>query len=229
MSQPTDVKTYRRHQSIVFLRTKEAFGGLSNMAAGYPLLVNGAHILTAEALYQACRFPHLPEVQKLIIGQASPMAAKMKSKPYRKDSRSDWEQVNVEIMRWCLHIKLAQNWERFGELLLSTGERPIVEESKRDAFWGAKPTDTDTLVGMNVLGRLLVELREQLCGPEADELQVVQPLSLPDFLLLGQPIRINQRSDMQPQPMLIPDSLNQSSVKQLTIEDVLEDSEKANA
>jgi len=167
-------------------------------------------------------------VQKLIIGQASPMAAKMKSKPHRKESRTDWEQVNVEVMRWCLHIKLAQNWKRFGELLLSTGEKPIVEESQRDVFWGAKPTDADILVGMNVLGRLLTELREQLGGQNAEELQIVQPPALPQFLLLGRPIRIIQRSDIQPQPMLIPDSLNPSPVKQLTIEELLGDSEKAN-
>ena len=66
------------------------------------------------------------------------MTAKMVSKPHRKDSRSDWDEVRVQIMRWCLRVKLAQHWETFGELLLSTGERPIVEESSRDPFWGAK-------------------------------------------------------------------------------------------
>lgn len=44
---------------------------------------------------------------------------------------------------------------------------PIVEESYRDQFWGAKPIDGETLVGMNILGRLLVELRERLRNPEA--------------------------------------------------------------
>jgi type I restriction enzyme S subunit len=185
---PLEESTYHRPDCVVFLKTHEAFGGLSNMAAGYPLVVNGVRILTAEALYQACRFPHLPEVQKLIVGQASPMAAKMKSKPYRKDSRPDWEQVNVEIMRWCLHVKLAQNWERFGELLLSTGEKPIVEESKKDAFWGAKPTEAETLVGRNVLGKLLMELREQVQGQDAEQLREVEPLALPDFLFVGRQI-----------------------------------------
>jgi ribA/ribD-fused uncharacterized protein len=193
MTQFTDIQTYRRWGVVIFLKTHELYGGLSNMAAGYPLVINGARILTSEALYQACRFPHRPEVQKLIIEQASPMAAKMKSKPHRKNSRPDWEQVNVDIMRWCLRVKLAQNWERFGDLLRSTGERPIIEESKRDAFWGAKPTDATTLVGRNVLGRLLMELRDQLCGPDAEALRAVQPLPLPDFLFLGQPIGVIER------------------------------------
>src|SRR6266566_7792794 len=121
--------TYRRDECAVFLRTTERYGGLSNMAGGYPLSIYGIRVLTSEALYQACRFPHLPDVQKLIIGQASPMTAKMKSKPYRKDSRSDWDAVRVNIMRWCLRVKLIQHWEKFGDLLLSTGDHPIFEES----------------------------------------------------------------------------------------------------
>ena len=89
------------------------------------------------------------------------MTAKIKSKPYRSDSRPDWDQVKVTIMRWCIRIKLVHNWERFSALLLDTGDRPIVEESRKDSFWGAKPIDAFTLVGMNVLGRLLMELEKQ--------------------------------------------------------------------
>jgi type I restriction enzyme S subunit len=158
------------------------------MAGGYPLSINGIRILTSEALYQACRFPHFPEIQKLIIGQKSPMAAKMKSKPYRKDSRPDWDDVRVQVMRWCLRVKLVQHWEKFGDLLLSTGNKPIVEESYRDQFWGAKPTDEETLCGANVLGRLLVELREKLRDSEAQKIWVVEPPPLADFFLLDRPI-----------------------------------------
>lgn len=176
-------QTYRRSESAVFLKTAEQFGGLSNMAGGYSLRINGIRILTSEALYQACRFPHMPEVQRIIIGQASPMTAKMKSKPYRKDSRPDWDDVRVDIMWWCLRVKLAQNWEKFGDLLLSTEGMPIVEESYRDPFWGAKPINGETLVGINILGRLLTELREQFRSAEREALRIVEPLNLPKFLL----------------------------------------------
>jgi len=198
-SQPTpnrqpeaQTRTYMRSQSAVFSKTKEGFGGLSNMAAGFPIRVNNVRILTSEALYQACRFPHLPHVQRLIIEQLSPMTAKMKSKPYRKESRPDWDRVRVKIMRWCLRVKLAQNWSEFSRLLLSTGDRPIVEESRKDDFWGAKVVsgDTDTLVGTNALGRLLMELREQVKHSDSDQLRRVEPLPLADFLLFGEPIRV---------------------------------------
>jgi ribA/ribD-fused uncharacterized protein len=183
------MRTYDRAKSVVFRRTSEEFGGLSNMAAGFPLTVNGIRILTSEALYQACRFPHMPEVQRLIIAQASPMTAKMKSKPYRHASRSDWDQVRVKIMRWCLRAKLAQSWVKFSELLLATGERPIVEESRKDHFWGAEPVDEQTLIGRNVLGRLLMELREEVKqSQDPKQLLRVEPLLIPDFLLDSRPI-----------------------------------------
>ena len=187
---PEQTRTYDRANSVVFLKTDEPFGGLSNMAGGFPLWVNGTRILTSEALYQACRFPHRPEVQALIIEQRSPMTAKMKSKPYRHDSRPDWDRVRVKVMRWCLRVKLAQNWRAFSELLLKTGERPIVEESRKDTFWGAKATEDGTLVGMNVLGRLLMELREVVKVEGREPLTSVQPLAIPDFLLGGRPIDI---------------------------------------
>lgn len=184
-------RTYSRKESVVFLKTDEPFGGLSNMAGGYPIHVNGVRILTSEALYQVCRFPHLPDVQKMIVGQISPMTAKMRSKPYRKDSRPDWDQVRVRIMRWCLRMKLANNWITFSELLLRTGERPIVEESRKDDFWGAKVIDDgNTLVGMNVLGRLLMELREQVKQQGRDAALDVAPPDIPQFLLLGRPIEV---------------------------------------
>jgi len=184
------LRTYVRGEVVVVYKTREAFGGLSNMASGYPLEINGVRILTTEALYQACRFPHLPDVQLEIIGQHSPMTAKMKSKPYRKDSRPDWDEVRYKIMRWCLRVKLAQNHEEFGRLLLATHDQPIVEQSRKDDYWGAKLADGvgETLIGQNILGRLLMELREKLKEDSEGTLRTVPAPGIPDFLLLGKPI-----------------------------------------
>jgi ribA/ribD-fused uncharacterized protein len=181
------IEVYRRWDATVFWKTREQFGGLSNMAPGFPLVVNGVRIPTSEALYQACRFPHRPEIQRLIMREANPKTAKDKSRLYLQETRPDWDQVRVDIMRWCLHVKLAQHWRRFGDLLLSTGNRPIVEESRKDDFWGAKPADNGMLVGRNVLGRLLMELRQALRS-SSPHLRQVQPLAIPHFLLYGQPI-----------------------------------------
>lgn len=181
-------RTYNRANSAVFLKTREKYGGLSNMAGGFPLVVNGVQIRTSEALYQACRFPHRPDLQHEIIAQKSPMTAKMKGKPYHHISRPDWDAVRVKIMRWCLQVKLAQNWDKFSELLLETGDMPIVEHSRRDDFWGAKPIDGETLVGTNALGRLLMELRERVKNEPRENLEYVAPLPISEFLLYERPI-----------------------------------------
>ena len=187
MAGPIEPRTYRRQECAVFRKTDERFGGPSNMAPGFPLSINGVPVWTAEAIYQACRFPHLPDVQRLIIGQASPMTAKMRSKPYREQSRPDWDEARLPIMRWCLRAKLVQNWERFSALLLATEERPIVEDSRRDDFWGAVASkdDPQTLAGRNVLGRLLMELRERVRKTTANDWPSVSPPKVPDFLLFG--------------------------------------------
>lgn len=184
-------RTYEQGEVVSFRKTREAFGGLSNMAAGYPLLVEGVRIGTSEALYQACRFPHLPEIQRLIIAESSPMTAKMRSKPYRGNSRDDWDNVRIPIMKWCLRVKLAQNWNKFGQLLLETGDRPIVEDSSRDDFWGAIRGEPGIFNGRNVLGRLLMDLRERL-RTDPESLQEVAPVAIPDFLLFGRQIFLVQ-------------------------------------
>jgi ribA/ribD-fused uncharacterized protein len=174
----------------VFFKVDEEFGGLSNMAGGYPLRVNGVAVTSSEALYQACRFPQQPDWQREIITQASPMAAKMKSKKEgrRQQSRPDWSAVQLDIMRWVLRIKFAQHPARMGGLFERTGNRAIVERSRKDPFWGAVEKEKDILNGSNHLGRLLMELRDLVRTRPREELLVVEPLAITDFLLLGQPI-----------------------------------------
>jgi ribA/ribD-fused uncharacterized protein len=193
------VRKYIKDKVVSFRKTKEAFGELSNMSAGFTLRVNDVKILTSEALYQACRFPHLPEVQKEIIEQKSPMAAKMKSKPYRKDSRSDWDDVRIEIMQWALRVKLAQNFLQFGLILEKTYPKAIVEDSRKDKFWGAvvDKKDDNLLIGVNALGRLLMDLREKYISDQKYNLLYVEPLSIPDFQLFGKPIEvIDERNNL---------------------------------
>ncbi|MGG6463220.1 NADAR family protein [Solilutibacter silvestris] len=183
----SQLRAYSRDDSIVFYKTKEAFGGLSNMASGYPLSVNGIFIPSSEALYQACRFPHLPQVQREIIQQPTPMYAKRVSEDWRSESREDWIRVRVNVMRWCLRVKACQNQDSFCTLLLSSNQKQIVELSRKDDFWGALENDDGELVGRNVLGRLLMELREDLRRDIA-QINEVRPADIENFLLLGRKI-----------------------------------------
>lgn len=84
-------------------------------------------------------------------------------------------------MRWCIRVKLIQNWDKFYNLLRETGDFPIVEESGRDDYWGAKPIDKHILVGMNILGRLLMELRKDVVEGKIKMNDIVFPLGIPEF------------------------------------------------
>lgn len=178
----------------IFFRVKEKFGGLSNMSNDFPICVNGYSIANNEALYQACRFPDYPEIQREIIIQHSGIAAKMKSKKYRKEfTRVDWDDVRVDIMRFCLQLKLQQYEKPFGLLLMSTTQTDIVERSSKDAFWGAVWDDNaGAYVGQNILGKLLMELRDWFfnCDMSLNErglfsYNYIELLNVNNFLLLG--------------------------------------------
>lgn len=187
-----DSKVYDAEQSCIFRKTKEQFGGLSNMASGFPLRINNIIIPSSEALYQACRFPNLPDVQSRILNQRSPMTAKMVGKPFREDTRADWDDVRIKIMRWCLKVKLAQNYFEFGKLLESTFDKQIVEDSSKDDFWGAlrDKSDSNKLIGVNALGRLLMEIRHFYNEHRFSyNMFVIEPLNIPNFLLFGRPIQ----------------------------------------
>ena len=121
------------------------------------------------------------------------MTAKMKSKKYRDRTREDWDDIRVNVMRWCLRIKLQNNWERFGHVLERTGERSIVEESTKDEFWGAKPREDGLLIGMNVLGRLLMELRNQFREIEEGRAKELKYPMIPRLFLFGKPMEVSTR------------------------------------
>lgn len=181
-------RKYPIKESISFRKTNEVFGGLSNMSSGYSLNVNGILIPTAEHLYQACRFPDYPEIQEAIILESSPMNAKSISRKYNHLTREDWENVRIKIMRWCLQIKLSQNWDKFSSLLIQTGDKNIVEYTQKDKLWGAT-LDGDFYIGVNALGRLLMEVREVFVKNNVQP-YCVEPLNLKLFKLFSEEIQV---------------------------------------
>lgn len=178
---------YNPEKCIVFKKTIHSFGGFSNMASGFPLYVNGQQIRTSEALYQALRFPYNPEIQFKIINEKSPIFAKKCSRFYNDLTRDDWQEINIDIMYWCLRVKLFQNWEKFKNLLLSSDDYPIVEKSI-DNFWGAKTKKSGYLEGTNVLGLLLMELRNELRYEQPFNFDNLKPPEISDCFLFGQEI-----------------------------------------
>lgn len=177
-------KIYVIDECVTFRKTNENFGGLSNMAGGYPIYIGGIKILTSEALYQACRFPKYPEVQQEIIEQKSPMTVKDVSRKYDYLTRTDWMNKRVSIMNWCIHMKLLYNWNKMGDLLQRTMKKEIVELSSKDDFWGAfeKATYAE---GYNVLGLLLKQVRYDYRLNQGKRLITLGCPNVKDFKLFG--------------------------------------------
>lgn len=68
--------------------------------------------------------------------------------------RNDWDDVKDSVMRQVVLAKFEQN-TKARELLLSTGDALIQENSPRDSYWGIGKDGT----GQNMLGVILMETR----------------------------------------------------------------------
>lgn len=180
------IRKYLSADVISFAKTSAKFGELSNMAPKFPLFINEIIVPSTECLYQACKFPLFPNIQKMIIEERNPMKAKLISRKYNAFVRTDWEDIKYEVMAWCLATKLIQNWDSFSEVLLSTGDKTIVEYSSKDDSWGAKPEGI-YLIGKNALGRLLMQLRQDYIF-NCKQREKLFPPEIVGFLLFGYPI-----------------------------------------
>lgn len=191
-----DNGTTRIENCAVFFRVREEFGKLSNMCNWFPLRVHGIEVQSTEALYQACRFPHRPDWQSEILAAKHAMQAKLMAynQNRRAASRTDWDDVRVPIMRWCLQLKLYQHFGELCQVLRSTGDRTIVERSSKDRFWGAVLEADRVLRGENVLGMLLTDLRDNVIdwmSGEDDDEEWPEPITpdIDSLMLLGHDLR----------------------------------------
>lgn len=71
--------------------------------------------------------------------------------------RPDWEQVKDDVMRLAV-LKKFQTHADIQEILLSTSDELLVENSPIDYYWGCGKDGT----GKNRLGQIVMEVREIL-------------------------------------------------------------------
>lgn len=154
---------------ISFTKTKLAHGWLGNMSP-FPLTFNGVEWRTSEALFQSLRFKD-KDIQEAIRAEKSPMAAKFVMKANKDSITTEPHSVkDVKNMKMCLKLKLEAHPD-LKDLLLATGDLDIIEDvSKRgdvggNLFWGAMLVENEDgfhWVGKNTLGRLWMEIRNEL-------------------------------------------------------------------
>lgn len=160
------------------------------MASGFGYRLGGIHVPSSEHHYQAARFPQNPDIQRMILEIPSPIMAKRKAYEFIEQTRKDWTEVNIRIMRHCIQMRYAFNRPRLSGLYEQSGDLPIVEKSMRDDFWGAKPKGAGLLRGVNALGRLHMGHRQDISNqPELFAHQVPAP-DVSNYRLLGEVVGV---------------------------------------
>ena len=164
-SQYDIVQRYPAEHTIGFTSTAATWGIFSNFAKT-PMLVNGIEFACVEQLFHYIRLNN--EAERAEYLKLTPnMGLKMKAKAFAKCGveRADWREIAVDVMRFCLNYKYQASAE-FRKALVDSGDKYIVEDEsnrkKKPDSWGAVlDTATNEFYGKNIMGRLLMELREK--------------------------------------------------------------------
>lgn len=159
------VQHYPAEKTIGFTAVDAEWGIFSNFAKT-PMVVNGIEFKCVEQLYQYIRINSSEEREKYLktnLGMRLKMTAK--TFKHRGIEREDWLENAVDIMRFCLNHKYANSAEFRTELERSKDFYIIEDQTSRSKktpdSWGAKPdAEKGEYYGKNIMGRLLMELRE---------------------------------------------------------------------
>lgn len=144
---------------ILFYSVSEKYGEFSNFAA-FPINVGGKMWPTSEHYFQAQKFTDSAHIKK-IRNARSPMEAARLGRSRKVPIKKDWEKSKDSAMHTAVSQKFAQ-YKELKELLISTGNRKLVEHTVNDDYWG----DGGDGTGKNMLGRILMTVREQLRSVE---------------------------------------------------------------
>lgn len=159
------IERYPAEQTVGFTSTAAEWGIFSNFAKT-PMFVEGVEFACVEQMYHYIRLNDEKERAEYL--KLTPnMGLKMKAKAFAKRGveRADWREIAVDVMRFCLNHKY-QNSAEFRKALVDSGDKYIVEDEsnrkKRPDSWGAVyDATTNEYYGKNIMGRLLMELREK--------------------------------------------------------------------
>lgn len=156
---PTAGPSHRKldNSQQVFFYEQE-FYVLSNYSA-FSLVWKGIRFDTSEAAYHWEKFPgnEYWVIRGLVQQAPSAHDAQKIAETYRDQRRPDWEHVRTTIMHAILLAKVEQH-EYVRRKLLETGDRELIEDSWRDAFWGWGPDRN----GQNMLGKLWMSVRHEI-------------------------------------------------------------------
>jgi len=130
------------------------YGFLSNYFE-CPIISKKIKWKSIEHYYQAQKFTGTikeDQTRKL----SSPDSDKCYAHSFQHLWRPDWDEVKIEIMREAVRDKFFQS-AILAEELIATRSAILIEDSKKDFFWGISDG-----TGQNMLGKILMKVREEL-------------------------------------------------------------------
>ena len=154
------IASYPADKCVCIRKAKDEWGIFSNFGHT-PIVVEGVTFDTSERLFQLMKFKDEEAVEGIYYKKGNPkMTAKHWEKTHR---RADWGKMIIDAMKFSLCQKYEQS-EAFRQALERSRGKFIVEDQttftkKNPDAWGVK-LQGDNFVGPNLLGRLLMELRD---------------------------------------------------------------------
>jgi ribA/ribD-fused uncharacterized protein len=149
--------------TIRFYTPNDDYGCFSNFSR-HGVELDGVYWPTAEHCFQAMKFSD--EEHRERIRQAStPGEAKRLGRDRSVSIRADWDDVRDEIMLRIVRRKFEMHAD-LRQVLLDTGDEELVEGAPSDPYWGRGADGR----GENRLGKILMQVREELGGRGGEEL-----------------------------------------------------------
>ncbi len=142
-------------EQINFYRIDDAYGCFSNFSK-HAIILDGVEWPTAEHYFQAQKFQD-ESLRRLIRETVSHMEVKKLGNRRDYPLRENWEQVKDDVMRTAVRAKVMQH-EEVRATLSDTGNAVLCEHTVNDSYWA----DGGDGSGRNMLGRILMEVREEL-------------------------------------------------------------------
>ncbi|WP_296753874.1 NADAR family protein [Thiobacillus sp.] len=162
-------------KEISFYRANEKpYGAFSNLYRR-TIVFEGGEYPTSEHAYQAGK-ARKDSVREWLMAAPSPSLLAMAAHGlYVWDVHPDWSKTKFDRMKRVLQAKFTQH-EDLRELLLSTGNARLVEKATVDnsvnRLWGEVNG-----VGKNMLGQLLMEVRDELRAAQNKKTQAKKKIT----------------------------------------------------
>ena len=141
--------------TIYFYTTTGKYGKFANFSR-YGVELDGKWWPTTEHYFQAQKF-YAEEYQEKIRHAPDPKTAAILGRNRQIPIREDWEQIKDQVMQKAI-LKKFQTHIELRQLLLSTYNQEIVENSPTDYYWGCGADGS----GKNRLGKILQDIRDIL-------------------------------------------------------------------